>query len=145
MQIYLLCRIMHSSVQPWFDFCPTQQGRRRGWKDGRVHCVVNQYFATKFWGDPMLESQKLVGSGPVQPVRWLRLCDTVYSSTDFMSISKCFRLSISDVVALFKSSGSNLRSKQTNNPPILLMSHMTDFLTSAFLSCFAAHLSYTVA
>ena len=50
------------------------QGRRRGWKDGRVHCVVNQYFATKFWGGPMLESQKLVGSGPVQPVRWLRLC-----------------------------------------------------------------------
>ena len=28
------------------------QGRRRGWKDGRVHCVVNQYFATKFWGVP---------------------------------------------------------------------------------------------
>ena len=52
----------------------SNQGRRRGWKDGRVHCVVNQYFATKFWGGPMLESQKLVGSWPVQPMRWLRLC-----------------------------------------------------------------------
>ena len=27
----------------------------------------------------MLESQKLVGSGPVQPVRWLRLCFRVIS------------------------------------------------------------------
>ena len=36
------------------------QGCRRGLKDGRVHVVVNQYFATKFLAGPMLESQKLV-------------------------------------------------------------------------------------
>ena len=28
---------------------------------------------TQLWADPMFGSQKLVGSGPVQPMRWLRL------------------------------------------------------------------------
>ena len=40
----------------------------------RVLVVVNQYFATIFGAGPMLESQKMVGPGPMQPVRWLRLC-----------------------------------------------------------------------
>ena len=40
---------------------------------GRIRVVVNEYFATQFWVGPMLDSQKLVGSGPVQPVQWQRL------------------------------------------------------------------------
>ena len=33
-----------------------RQGRRRGWKNGRVQVVVNYYFATKYWAGSMLES-----------------------------------------------------------------------------------------
>ena len=29
------------------------------------------YLLTQFWAGPIIDSQKLVGSGPVQPVRWL--------------------------------------------------------------------------
>ena len=39
-------------------------------------CFFTTLFATQFWAGaagPMLDSQKLVGSGPVQRVRWLRL------------------------------------------------------------------------
>ena len=68
---YLMLKMLiyHSFVH-WF-----MQGRRRGWKDGRVHYVVNQYFATKFWGSHV----KIPKVGRVRTratraaVRWLRL------------------------------------------------------------------------
>ena len=41
---------------------------------GSMQVVLNCYFATQVWAVQMLDSQKLVGSGPVQPVWWLRLC-----------------------------------------------------------------------
>ena len=49
------------------------EGRGAAVVEKMVGSMLNQYFATKFWAGPMLESQKLVGSGPVQPVRWLHL------------------------------------------------------------------------
>ena len=65
--------ITHTAAHVTIFSCNMKQGRRLGWKYGRVQIVVNQHFATKFWPGPMLNSQKLVVSGPVQPVRWLRL------------------------------------------------------------------------
>ena len=46
--------------------CTGLQGRRHGWKDGRVQVVVKLYFASQFWAGPLLDFQKLVGSGPVR-------------------------------------------------------------------------------
>ena len=39
----------------------------------------------------MLDSQKLVGSGPVQPVRWLRLCPQRISYKICLLMFKCLK------------------------------------------------------
>ena len=64
--------ICPSEILTWLRLCSQLsrrrlQGRRQGWKDGRVQVVVNQYFATKFWAGPMLQSQKLGGPDPCNP------------------------------------------------------------------------------